>query len=295
VSSEVARARIDLDGPLTGDAITSRRPDAGERIEFAAVEDMWAAAPAETVAQLGLATMRAADLTAVRCSALAPVTMFNAVLGVGLGAELDEDALDATVAAAHAAGCVCRIPLWPDAPSGRVAGKWLAREGFTPDYEWVKFRRPAATDDGDAPPEPSIRVDPVASTDDAAAFGAIVTEGFGLPPAFAGWLQALPGRDGWHCLLVRVDGALAAAGALFAHGDVGWLGLGATRPALRGRGGQGALLRRRAELAQEIGVSVLFTETGERVPERPSDSYRNILRAGFAEEYLRPNLVAKAP
>jgi GNAT superfamily N-acetyltransferase len=138
-------------------------------------------------------------------------------------------------------------------------------------------------------------VDPVASADDTATFGAIVTEGFGLPPAFVEWLQALPGRDGWHCLLVRVDGEPAAAGVLFTRGDVGWLGLGATRPELRGRGGQGALLRRRAEIAQEHGVSVLFTETGECVPDRPSGSYRNILRAGFAEEYLRPNHVAQAP
>lgn len=280
---------------MTGDAIAAGRPDAGERIEFAAVQDMWAAAPAATVEQLGLVTMRAADLTAVRCAALAGVTTFNAVLGAGLGAELDEDALAATVAATHAAGCVCRVPLWPDGPSERTARKWLARQGFAPDYAWMKFRRPAAADDGDAPPDPSVRVDPVASTDDAATFGAIVTEGFGLPPAFVGWLQALPGRDGWHCQLVRVDGEPAAAGALFARGEVGWLGLGATRPGLRGRGGQGALLRRRAEIARGLGVTVLFTETGERLPDRPSGSYRNILRAGFAEEYLRPNHVAPAP
>jgi GNAT superfamily N-acetyltransferase len=280
---------------LTGETIAADRPDAGERIEFAAVQDMWAAAPAATVEQLGLVAMRAADLTAVRCSALSGVTMFNAVLGVGLGAELDEDALAATVAAAHSAGCVCRVPLWPDGPSEHMARKWLARQGFRPDYAWMKFRRPAAADDGEQPAEPSARVDPVASTDDAATFGAIVTEGFGLPPAFVGWLEALPGRDGWHCLLVRVDGEPAAAGALFARGDVGWLGLGATRPELRGRGAQGALLRRRAEIARELGVSVLFTETGERVPDHPSGSYRNILRAGFVEEYLRPNHVAQAP
>lgn len=280
---------------MTGGAIAGDRRDAGERIEFAAVEDMWAAAPATAVEQLGLATMRAADLTAVRCGALPGVTMFNAVQGVGLGAELDEDALAATVAAVHAAGCVCRVPLWPDAPSERAARKWLARHGFTPEYAWMKFRRPAAADDGDAPPGPSVGVEPVASTEDAETFGAIVTEGFGLPAAFAGWLRALPGRDGWHCLLARVDGQPAAAGALFARGDVGWLGLGATRPGLRGRGGQGALLRRRAATARELGVSVLFTETGERVPDRPSGSYRNILRAGFAEEYLRPNHVAQAP
>jgi hypothetical protein len=37
------------------------------------------------------------------------------------------------------------------------------------------------------------------------------------------------------------------------------------------------------------------TETGERVPDKPSDSYRNILRAGFHERYLRQNYLSPAP
>jgi hypothetical protein len=36
-------------------------------------------------------------------------------------------------------------------------------------------------------------------------------------------------------------------------------------------------------------VRTLVTETGERVEGRPSNSYRNLLRVGFQEEYLRPN------
>jgi GNAT superfamily N-acetyltransferase len=280
---------------VTAHPIAADRADAAERVEFAAVEDLWAAAPPDTVKALGLTAMRAADLTAVRCSALPAVTMFNAVLGVGLGPELDEDALAATVASAHADGCVCRVPLWPDAPSEGTSRRWLARHGFTPDYAWMKFQRSTAGEAAEAAKDPAVRVDPVASTEDTAAFAAIVTEGFGLPPAFVTWLEALPGRDGWHCLLVRVDGQPAAAGALFAQGDVGWLGLGATRPELRGRGGQGALLRERVEVARELGVTVLVTETGEQVADRPSGSYRNILRAGFTEESLRPNYVAPAP
>ncbi len=219
--------------------------------------------------------------------------MFNAVLGVGLGPELDEEALAATVAAAQAAGCTCRVPLWPDGPSQRDATRWLGRHGFSADYAWMKFRRPADLPQAaGAAPDPGVRVDEVATKEDGTAFGAIVTEGFGLPPVFARWLEALPGRDGWRCLLARVDGEPAAAAAMYARGEVGWFGLGATLPALRGRGGQGALLRERAEIARENGVATLFTETGERVEDRPSASYRNILRAGFAEAYLRPNHVA---
>jgi hypothetical protein len=37
------------------------------------------------------------------------------------------------------------------------------------------------------------------------------------------------------------------------------------------------------------GARTAVTETGERMPDKPSASYRNILRAGFQERYLRQN------
>jgi hypothetical protein len=36
----------------------------------------------------------------------------------------------------------------------------------------------------------------------------------------------------------------------------------------------------------------LVIETGVQVPDKPSSSYRNILRAGFREVYVRDNWVA---
>ena len=51
---------------------------------------------------------------------------------------------------------------------------------------------------------------------------------------------------------------------------------------------------RRIADAGAAGCETLFVETGERVPNRPSASYRNILRAGFEEAYLRPNWVVDA-
>ena len=72
-------------------------------------------------------------------------------------------------------------------------------------------------------------------------------------------------------------------------GDVAEFGIGATLEPARGRGCQLALLRRRIVDAATAGCHTLFVETGERVPDRPAASYRNILRAGFEEAYLRPN------
>lgn len=36
-------------------------------------------------------------------------------------------------------------------------------------------------------------------------------------------------------------------------------------------------------------------ETGELLPDRPSNSYRNILRASFEVAYVRPNHVSPEP
>ncbi len=44
--------------------------------------------------------------------------------------------------------------------------------------------------------------------------------------------------------------------------------------------------------AIESGCTTLVTETGERIPLKPSNSYRNILRFGFEEAYLRPNYLS---
>ena len=73
------------------------------------------------------------------------------------------------------------------------------------------------------------------------------------------------------------------------HDGVAEFGIAATLEPARGRGCQRALLRHRLLDAAEAGCHTLFVETGERVPDRPSTSYRNVLRAGFEEAYLRPN------
>jgi len=115
-----------------------------------------------------------------------------------------------------------------------------------------------------------------------------------MPPNFAPWLAQLPGRQGWYCF-VAYDGAEpAATGALYVHEDIGWFGIGATLPEHRRRGAQTAILAARIRRAAEVGCTLAVTETGELVEDRPANSYRNILRAGFEPQYLRANYVPAA-
>jgi GNAT superfamily N-acetyltransferase len=158
----------------------------------------------------------------------------------------------------------------------------LEERGYQRGYAWMKFERG---------PEPapafqtSLRIE---EARDAEVFGRTFAEGFGAPPGVTPGFDVL-GRPDWHCFLAWDGDEAAGAASLFAPGDVAWFGGAATRPAFRGRGAQTALLAARIERARELGVRRMAVETGERVEGRPHQSYRNILRAGFREAYVRPN------
>jgi GNAT superfamily N-acetyltransferase len=93
----------------------------------------------------------------------------------------------------------------------------------------------------------------------------------------------------WQAWLALAGDEPAAAAALFADGDGAYLGLAATLPEHRGEGAQAALIAARVRRARQLGCRWLTTETGERRPGHPAGSYRNILRAGFVEEFVVAN------
>src|SRR5262249_59980858 len=134
----------------------------------------------------------------------------------------------------------------------------LRARGYEPGYAWMKFCRAA----GEAPDmRAHLQVVEVGPDNDL-HFGRAVCEGFGMPTLMAQWLARLPGRPGWHCFVAYDHGEPAAAGALHVFGDVGWLGLGATRPEFRRRGAQNAILAARIERAAQLGCTLVVTETG---------------------------------
>jgi GNAT superfamily N-acetyltransferase len=174
-------------------------------------------------------------------------------------------------------------------PPGYVGlEEMLAAHGYEPGYAWMKFTR-----DG-GPPAAAATDLRVEESLDAEAFALAVAEGFGLPDRPARGLAAIVGTPGWHCFVAWDGDEPAAGGALYADGGEAWVGIAATRPAFRRRGAQGAILAARVSCARELGARRISTETGERVAGRPDQSYRNILRAGFREAYLRPNWRSRA-
>jgi hypothetical protein len=168
----------------------------------------------------------------------------------------------------------------------------LERRGYERGYAWTKFARPAA-DPADAAPT-DLRV-AQAGRDDADAFTLVEREAYGMPPETASfWAGALE-ASGTTVFIAWADDEPAAAGLVHVADGFAWVGAAGTRPAFRRRGGQGAVLAARIDLARAHGAHTIVTETGELLPDRPSASYRNLLRHGFKEQYVRPNWIAPAP
>ncbi len=247
---------------------------ATESGEIEAFRDLFAAAPPELSAEHGIGSLAVGQALVVRVAALSGVNELNHVLGPAAAGDLD--------AIASFYGDTAHII---SVPPEIDLDRELRDRGYTPGYAWMKFRR-GVEQPPDAPTDLNVRQ---VGAEAAADFALTLCQGYGLPEHVALWLAAIPGRAGWQCFVAYDGRKPAAAGALHVHGDVGWLGMAATLPSQRSRGAQNAILAARIARAGECGCSTVVTETGERVEGRPSNSYRNILRAGFEEAYLRPN------
>jgi GNAT superfamily N-acetyltransferase len=254
-----------------------------ERAEAEAYAAMFAAAPPD----LGLTARRFGSAVML----LAPridVVLFNRVLGLGVDEPATEDALDAFVdVGRREGGRSFGFALSPRARPASVPS-WLEARGFRARDNWVKMIRAAE----DVPsPATELRIERI-DAEHAAAFGAVPTVAFRMPEWITPWNERLVGLPGLHGYAAFDGDALVAVGALYVRGDVGWIGVGATLPSHRNRGAQSALLAARIRGAAGLGCRWVATETGEETPNRPNPSYRNMVRAGFALVYARPNFQA---
>ncbi len=257
--------------------------DAIERLFW---REVWDSVPAVVAAEHGIEWRRFGPVEVTVVGDLPQVGMLNLVLGATEPEALAGGHLEAALRWARERGVSPYVPVTPALPETAAVESWLAANGLSPAYAWMKFVR-------DAHP-PRFRVSEEVevfelTAGDGEPFGMIAATGFGMPAWAAAFFAELPGREGWRCYGARVDGELGACGAMLIDSGVAELGIGATLEPARRRGCQLALLRRRILDAAEAGCHTLFVETGERVEDRPAGSYRNILRAGFEEAYLSPN------
>lgn len=255
-----------------------------DRVERRFWREVWESVPVDVAREHGIELRDFGPIQAVIVADLPEVGMLNLLLGAADDPDSESLARASTRASEH--GVSPYAPLTPGLPGSAMAEEWLRSNGFEPAYAWMKFvRNPHPprfpTPDG-------VEVVELSATHQE-PFGTIAAIGFGLPAWAAEFFAHLPGRRGWHCYVAKVDGEAQACAAMLIEEGIAEFGVAATLEEARGRGCQTALLHRRISDAAEAGCHTLFVETGERLPDRPSASYRNILRAGFEEAYLRPN------
>lgn len=257
-----------------------------EAVERAELEALHAAAPANFHEALGL-RCEAIGTTLVSLVAAAPPSaiVLNRAIGLGVAARADRSTVAAIVECYETAG-VARyfIHVHPNATPIELRS-WLIERGLERARGWMKFTRGR-----EAPPALATSVEiREARRDDMPAFARIAAAAFDLGAGLEPWLMQLGQAPGWRAYVGLVDGEVVATGGLFVHRGIGWLDFGATAPAFRGRGAQSALLRHRIIDALDLGCRMLGTTTGAAVPGDPQHSYRNILKMGFRETYVRDN------
>jgi GNAT superfamily N-acetyltransferase len=248
--------------------------------------EIWDSVPAALAAEHGIERRQFGPIQATTVTELGQVGMLNLVLGAAEPSAVADGHLATAAAWASELGISPYVSVTPGLAEAESAETWLRENGFVPAYAWMKFVRDAH------PPRFKVADDTeiVEVTNEAQEpFGMIAATGFGMPAWAATFFAQLPGREDWRCYVAKIDGEAVACGAMLLDSGIAELGVGATLESARRRGCQLALLHRRITDAAAAGCHTLLVETGERVPGRPSASYRNILRAGFEEAYLRPN------
>ncbi|MBS0196828.1 MAG: hypothetical protein JSR77_08725 [Planctomycetes bacterium] len=185
------------------------------------------------------------------------------------------------VIAAFAARGVHRFFAWlgpgSDTPQAIAT---LSRRSFKewPYVEYLALSRPAIN-----PPKlpPTITVQRL-TRGQTVATHAQLTAIFANESSASFFLDSIESKGHEH--FVALDGAdPIAAGMLFVHNTIGYLGGAGTRENARRRGGQAALIAARIQRCLDLNCNWCASETNTAV----EGSLRNLLRAGFTRTYAR--------
>ncbi|HLF71919.1 MAG TPA: GNAT family N-acetyltransferase [Dehalococcoidia bacterium] len=211
-----------------------------------------------------------------------PAGRLNRVAGLGIGELATEATIDAMVERYGGAG-IKTFFVWvtPNAQPVKLPAMLEAR-GFKHDRSAAKIARSTREP---ATIETDLRIEP-AGAQDKDAVAEVLSAGFGMSIERGRVVADSVDRDDWRWYVAWDGDTPAGTGGLYIRDGVGWLGYGATAPAYRRRGGQGAIIARRVAEAGALGIDWVTSETAEDTPDTPISSYHNMIRNGFELIYV---------
>jgi GNAT superfamily N-acetyltransferase len=259
-----------------------------ERIQREVLVSMFDACPRDAREALGLRLDTIRDVT-VSSAEHEPSILLNRAQGLGNHEPVTKETIEAVV------GCYRRYGIQryffhvhPDVvPSD--GPHWLAAAGLVKARGWMQFVRSNTS-------PPAARTDLTVrrvGAEHAASFAEIVCDAFDLTELSQPYIAAIVDDDRWRCFMSFDGDTPAGTGAVLVLDDAAYLTFGATAPAFRRRGSQGAIMAARLQAAIDDGCTKLFTETGEAVEGEEQVSYRNIERYGFEPGFLCENWTVK--
>jgi len=266
--------------------ILHKHTNLSEWIELEALHGLYECAPPALRDLLGLQFV---DIDGVHCAASSaePSILINRCFGLGQQLVADEVVIQAILAFYQTVGVRdFFLHLTPGSEPSNIR-KLLSQAGMHKSRSWMKFKRDAVRAHA---LNPEIRVHHI-GPDLAREFAQIVSPCFGMTENAIPLLTSMVDHPHWHLYMIFDNDIPAAAGAVFYRDGVGYCDWGATHRDFRQRGYQGALLAHRVNEAAKMGANQIYTATGEEIPGDPQHSYKNILRYGFSEYYLRENWV----
>ncbi|HKK30002.1 MAG TPA: hypothetical protein VKA18_06365 [Alphaproteobacteria bacterium] len=257
-----------------------------DHLERTALAELHQAARPDMISFLRLSTAQVGSaLLSMAPGMPASAIVINRAIGAGLTEpETPETVRDMVETYREAGVPYYFIHRHPEAQPAEMV-EWLREQGLEKARGWQKFRR------GQEPVpevETDLRVEKI-GPEHRLAFAHLVCAAFDLGEVAEGWLEALPECPNWHAFMSFDGDEPVGAGAVFILGGLAWTDFGATAPTHRQRGSQSAVLAARIRFALDQGCREIFTCTGEEVAGDPQHSYKNILKLGFREDYLREN------
>ena len=258
-----------------------------EAAEARAWADLYAAAPAEWAAEVGLGTRWFGDTLAIHW-AVTGRRYFSRAIGLGVTAPATEAAVDDILALWERLGIsMCLIQSMPHCAPGAYAD-WLRERGLEPFDQQdriVRAEGAATTDPVSSEREFTVeRVRP----ETAEEWSQFLQRVYRLDTG--PWLPQLVDRPGWHQYVARERGEIVAARGMYVGRDgIAWLGMDGPVPGIMTQDFEpdAAICARIVADGPRLGARTIISDIEQPSAGLDTPSYGYFGALGFSRPYTR--------